>query len=227
MAMNYGPYQGSLTGITGTNDLGYYTPPSDLTTMGSTSFGGTPQLSEFDYLLTPQQEFRRSEAQRMGGQNYFGMTPVAQQALERRFNPLYGLYQAVEPSGQYTTFSDFLRERPDVSTQQIDAAVARAAQYQQMENPIEYALYYGGAGVGRDAAMNRQRQLAQTQLLGRMGQSAAFNPTLNRAAQGVIQQMYNNYLAGQESQVGSGGTFAQQGPTGFMDYYARRRGLVS
>ncbi len=227
MVMDYGPYQGSLAGGTGTFGTGYYTPPLDLSEMGSTSFTGTPQLSEFDYLLTPQQEFRRSEAQRMGGQNYFGMTPVAQQALERRFNPLYGLYQAVEPSGQYTTFSDFLRERPDVSTQQIDAAVARAAQYQQMENPIEYALYYGGAGVGRDAAMNRQRQLAQTQLLGRMGQSAAFNPTLNRAAQGVIQQMYNNYLAGQESAAGAGGTFAQQGPTGFMDYYARRRGLIN
>ena len=93
--MDYGPYQGSLAGGTGTFGTGYYTPPLDLSEMGSTSFTGTPQLSEFDYLLTPQQEFRRSEAQRMGGQNYFGMTPVAQQALERRFNPLYGLYQAV------------------------------------------------------------------------------------------------------------------------------------
>ena len=204
--MDYGPYQGSLAGTTGAFGTGYYTPPLDLSEMGSTSFTGTPQLSEFDYLLTPQQEFRRSEAQRMGGQNYFNLTPMAQQALERRFQPLYGLYQALEPSGAYTTFSDFLRERPDVSTQDIDAAVTRAAQYNQMANPIEYSLYYGGPGVSANEALNRQRQLAQTQLLGRLGQAAAFNPTLNRAAQGVIQQMYNNYLAGQESAAGQGGT---------------------
>ena len=145
---------------------------------------------------------------------------MARAAMQRRFAPLYDLYQATEPSGQYAAFGDFLRERPTVTAGNITAAAQNVGQLTAAANPIQYQLYYGGEGVSPQSALERQQRLARTQMLSAMGTNAAFNPTLRGAAQGAVTQMYQNYLAGQ-----GGDAFGTQGPTGFMNYYLSQRGL--
>ena len=188
-----------------------------------------PGVSDMDYMLSPLDQYRRTQAARMGSP-YFSMTPMARAAAERRFEPLYGLYQAAEPSGQYAAFSDFLRERPNITAGNITAAAQNVAGLTAAANPIQYSLYYGGEGVSPEAALDRQQRLARTQMLTAMGAStgegmtnrAMFNPTLQRAARGAVNQMYQNYLAGGPT---GGDAFSREGPTGFMNYYLSQRGL--
>jgi len=178
-------------------------------------------------MLSPLDQYRRTQAARMGSP-YFSMTPMARAAAERRFEPLYGLYQAAEPSGQYAAFTDFLRDRPNITAGNITAAAQNVGQLTSAQNPIQYSLYYGGEGISPQQALDRQQRLARTQMLASMGSStgdgqtnrAMFNRTLQAAARGAVNQMYQNYLAG-----GEGDNFATQGPTGFMNYYLSQRGL--
>lgn len=205
--------------------VNYYQSPFDYSAALSPydTFGSLQNLqdtpaTDFDYMISPLDQYRRTQAQRMGS-DYFGASPWARQAMERRFEPLYGLYQAAEPSGRYAAFSDFLREAPAVTAADVTGAAQNVAGLTAAANPIQYALYYGGEGVSPQAALDRQQRLARTQMLSAMGPGAAYNRTLQAAARGAVNQMYQNYLAGH------GGTFGTQGPTGFMNYYLNQRGL--
>ena len=187
-----------------------------------------PAASDVDYMLSPLDQYRRAQAARMGTGPYLEQSPWARAAMDRRFEPLYGLYQAAEPSGQYAAFTDFLRERPNITAGNITAAAQTVGQLTSAANPIQYSLYYGGEAISPQQALERQQRLARTQMLASMGSStgdgqtnrAMFNRTLQAAARGAVNQMYQNYLAG-----GEGDKFATQGPTGFMNYYLQQRGL--
>ena len=178
----------------------------------------TPE-SDFDYLISPLEQYRRTQAQRIGT-DYFDSPFHARRAMERRFEPLYGLYSAAEPSGRYATFADFLRAEPAVTGADVTAAAQNVRDLTAAANPIQYSLYYGGEGIGQEAALDRQRRLARTQMLSSMGPRAAFNPTLQTAARGAVNQMYQNYVAGARDDM-----FRGQGPTGFMNYYLQQRNL--
>ena len=200
----------------------------DVPSFAGTDLTGTmAAATPFDYMLSPLEQFRRAQASRFGVGDYGAMNPLARQAAERQFEPLYGVYQAAEPSGAYATFSDFLRERPAVSPGQITQAAQAAGGYTAAADPLQYALYYGGEGVSGQAALDRQRRLAQTQLLSSLGSNAMMNRNLAAAGRGVINRMYQDYVAGVPGAGGAGSNqFATAGPTGFMNYYLQQRGLA-
>ena len=202
--------------------------------------GYYPSMSQFDFMLAPSEQYTRYL-----GQRFPQATSFQQAAARGAMSPAYSLYSAVEPYGQFGSFGEFLTESPDVTRQQILNAAMQAGGYggyrnptldagRELEtnrfsgftpedNPAQYALFYGGSGVTREQALQRQQRLAATQALSELGPRAAFNPALQRAAAGAVQDMYNRYLGGTASGVGS---FAQAGPTGFMNYYLQQRRLA-
>lgn len=187
-----------------------------------------PSVSQFDFMLAPSEQYTRYL-----GQRFPTATPFQQAAARGAMSPAYSLYSAVEPYGEFGSFGEFLTQSPQVTREQILQAARQAGGYggpnneyegfTNIANPAQYALFYGGAGVTREQALQRQQRLAATQALSELGSRAAFNPALQRAAAGAVQDMYNRYLAGTDTGPQS---FAQRGPTGFMNYYLQQRRLA-
>jgi len=178
---------------------------------------------DMNYLLSPLEQYQRYAMQQMPDryalEGAAPLSPYARQALTQSFTPAYQYYQFEEPTGTYGTFSDYLGE-----------AAYRAAPTRQAIRQRIGGLYAGSVDpllmqyyMGDENAMKRQQNLAQLDLMTNRGARAAFNPALQAAARGAIENMYQDYIGGMGGSD-YGTEFKDTGPTGFLRYYMGRRG---
>ena len=180
-----------------------------------------------------------------------GMGRYARRAAERMYAPMLGMYQAFgEPVvGGYETFGDFLSDPAGRAATGVTQAellermqdIARLGRMGGIEksitdDPTFFDQYGPGASVlygtyfGEEDALKAQRRLVEAHNLARFGGAGA-NVAQRRAAQSVINDLYDQYLGAGTATTGSaaalggyGGGFTTAQPGGFIDWYLNRFG---
>ena len=189
---------------------------------------------DMNYLLSPLEQYQRYAMQQMPSQYGVGgasaLSPYARRALTSAFTPNYQAYQFYEPAGAYGTFSDFLGTAGAASSSAPMAPSRQDIRDRMLglssSDPLMYQYY-----MGDDNAMERQQNLAMMELLAPRAENfsknrARFNPALQAAARGAVENLYQDYIGNMGGAAAGTPSFGKAGPTGFLNYYMGRRGIA-